>query len=167
MTTQNGPGDPVSWQRKAPLNAAPFAGGSGSPSSASSYGDSQHLLVVDDEASIRLSLHRFLTRLGYRVSVARNGREALAILSEHQQVDLVITDLVMPDYDGRELILTMRSRHPNVLVLVISGFPASLLPDPEPGGQPLPYLAKPFALDALAAEVQRLLDQRRERRATE
>jgi DNA-binding NtrC family response regulator len=120
------------------------------------------VLVVDDEASIRLSLHRFLTRLGYRVSVARNGYEALSILNQSPAVHIVVTDLVMPDFDGRELIHEMRVKHPAVPVLVISGYPAALLPEPGPDGQPVPYLAKPFGLDALAAEVQRLLDRHEE-----
>lgn len=115
------------------------------------------MLVVDDEGSIRLSLHRFFTRLGYLVSTARNGCEALAVLNDTGTVDLVITDLVMPDFDGRELILQMRREHPGTPVLVISGFPAALLPDPGPDGKPVPYLAKPFGLDALESEVRRLL----------
>jgi two-component system cell cycle sensor histidine kinase/response regulator CckA len=115
------------------------------------------VLVVDDESSIRLSLHRFLTRLGYLVSTARNGCEALSVLDNAGTVDLVITDLVMPDFDGRELILQMRRDHPAIPVLVISGYPAALLPDPDPDGQPVPFLAKPFGLDALESEVRRLL----------
>jgi DNA-binding NtrC family response regulator len=63
----------------------------------------------------------------------------------------------MPDFDGRELILQMRRDHPAIPVLVISGYPAALLPDPDPDGQPVPFLAKPFGLDALESEVRRLL----------
>ncbi len=115
------------------------------------------MLIVDDESSIRLSLHRFFTRLGYLASTARNGCEALAVLNDTGTVDLVITDLVMPDFDGRELILQMRREHPAIPVLVISGYPAALLPDPGPDGEPVPFLAKPFGLDALESEVRRLL----------
>ncbi|MGH7709693.1 MAG: response regulator [Gemmatimonadaceae bacterium] len=142
--------------------SASFAGRSGSPTN--SNDDTEHILVVDDEASIRLSLYRFFTRLGYRVSVARNGCEALEILGRKPEVDVVVTDLVMPDFDGRELILQMRAEYPTMPVLVISGFPASLLPDADAYGRPVPYLAKPFALDALAAEVRRLLDERARRK---
>lgn len=119
---------------------------------------------MDDESAIRLSLHRFLTRQGYRVSVARNGCEGLAVLNEAGDVDVVVTDLVMPDYDGRALIDQMRVDHPSVPVLVISGYPATLLPDPGSDGRPVPYLSKPFGLDALAAEIQRLIDQKQQRR---
>lgn len=162
MTTRNEPGDPTSWQRKGAPFGASFATGSGTHSS--SGGADEHVLVVDDEASIRLSLHRFFSRLGYRVSVARNGCEALTVLRGELRVDIVVTDLVMPDFDGRELILNMRADYPNVPVLVISGYPAELLPGPGPDG-PVPYLAKPFALDTLAEEVQRLLGVYREKRA--
>lgn len=122
--------------------------------------DSEHVLIVDDEVAIRLSLHRYFTRLGYRVSVARNGVEALAILRAAPRVDLVITDLVMPQLDGRELITHIRREFPTVPVLIISGYPASLMPDPDPHGLPIPFLAKPFALEALSSKVRGLLDQR-------
>ncbi len=125
------------------------------------------MLVVDDESSIRLSLDRFFSRRGYHVSTACNGSEALAILGAQRPVDLVVTDLVMPKLDGRELILRMRAQHPSVAVLVISGFPAVLLPDPGPDGKPVPFLAKPFALDGLAAEVRRVLDERAQRQVAQ
>jgi DNA-binding NtrC family response regulator len=120
----------------------------------------EHVLIVDDEIAIRLSLHRYFTRLGYRVSVARNGSEALATLRATPRVDIVITDLVMPQLDGRELITHVRREFPDMPVLIISGYPASLMPDPDPEGRPIPFLAKPFALEALSSRVRRLLDQR-------
>ncbi|HEV8363579.1 MAG TPA: response regulator [Gemmatimonadaceae bacterium] len=159
MTTRNNPGDPSSRQRNAAFSAA-FSGSSGSRGADRARDAIPHVLVVDDESSIRLSLHRFLTRLGYLVSTARNGCEALAVLDESGTVDLVITDLVMPDFDGRELILQMRREHPAIPVLVISGYPAALLPGPDPAGQPVPFLSKPFDLDTLESEVRRLLGTR-------
>jgi two-component system cell cycle sensor histidine kinase/response regulator CckA len=122
--------------------------------------DNEHVLIVDDEVAIRLSLHRYFTRLGYRASVARNGHEALVVLREAPKVDVVITDLVMPELDGRELIAHLRRDYPETPVLIISGYPASLMPDPDPSGRPIPFLAKPFALDTLSSAVRRLLDQR-------
>ena len=156
MTTRNNPGDPSSRQRPVAFSAA-FSGTSGGKGGDRAHDAIPHVLVVDDESSIRLSLHRFLTRLGYLVSTARNGCEALAVLDDTGTVDLVITDLVMPDFDGRELILQMRREHPAIPVLVISGYPAALLPDADPDGQPVPFLAKPFGLDAFESEVRRLL----------
>lgn len=162
MTTRHNPGDPLSRYPKAAQLGASFTGRAGS--SQPSRDASEHLLIVDDESSIRLSLDRFFSRRGYRVSTACNGCEALAILNTQRSVDLVITDLMMPDFDGRELILGMRDEHASVPVLVISGFPAALLPDAGPDGKPLAFLAKPFALDALATEARRLLDERAQRR---
>lgn len=161
MTTRRDPGDPLSrYPKAAPLSAS-FTGRSSSSQSPNEA--NEHLLIVDDEESIRLSLERFLSRRGYRVSTATNGGEAVAILDEQRSVDLVITDLVMPDSDGRELILAMREEHASVPVLVISGFPAALLPDAGPDGKPLAFLAKPFGLDVLASEIRRLLDERAQR----
>lgn len=155
-------GDPSSRQRNVAFSAA-FSGNVSRTDRADEA--IPHLLVVDDESSIRLSLHRFFTRQGYRVSTARNGCEALAVLDDRGTVDLVITDLVMPDFDGRELILQIRREHPVIPVIVISGYPAALLPEPGPDGTPVAFLAKPFSLDALAEEVRRLLGARKQRPA--
>lgn len=125
----------------------------------------EHILVVDDESSIRLSLHRYFSRQGYRVSIARNGYEALTIMDDTASVGVVVTDLVMPDYDGRRLVMDMRAKHPDVGVVVISGFPAALLPEPGADGRAVPFLQKPFSLDALGTEVRRLFDEKVRRRA--
>ena len=164
MTSRDDPGDLSSRQRKTAPIGATFAGHAGPPDPAASA-NSEHVLIVDDEPSIRLSLHRFFTRLGYRVSVARNGCEALTTVRESPRVDVVVTDLVMPDADGRELILQLRAEHPNMPVLVISGFPAALLPDAGPDGRPITYIPKPFSLDTIGSEVRRLLDERASRKA--
>lgn len=157
MTTRHNPEDSLSRQRGVTYSAA-FSGSANRTERANDA--VPHILVVDDESTIRLSLHRFLTRIGYQVSLARNGCEALTVLNDSGPVDLVITDLVMPDFDGRELIKEMRRVHPAVPVLVISGYAAALLPDPGPDGQPVPFLAKPFGLEALESEVRRLLGAR-------
>ncbi|HJU72465.1 MAG TPA: response regulator [Gemmatimonadaceae bacterium] len=159
--TRDDPGDYSTRERSAAPHQGFFGGRSGSSDHEREGG--AHLLIVDDEASIRVSLHRYFTKLGYRVSMAENGREALVTLSGSPPVDLVLTDLVMPGYDGRELILQMRTEHPTVPVIVISGYPAALLPDAGPDGKPLPFIAKPFALDAVAHEVRRLLHERSQR----
>ncbi|MBI4205281.1 MAG: response regulator [Betaproteobacteria bacterium] len=78
------------------------------------------LLIVDDDADMRLSLKLALEMAGYVTEIAANGREALAIL--HQRpADVVITDIFMPDTDGFEIIDAVHRAFPQTKIVVISG----------------------------------------------
>ena len=66
------------------------------------------VLLVDDEAPIRRSLGPYLERSGYRVHLASDGVEALEVLGRHR-IDIVVTDVLMPRLDGRELVRRVRS----------------------------------------------------------
>jgi PAS domain S-box-containing protein len=79
------------------------------------------ILVVDDDLGICQSLRDLLTQEGCEVVVATGGREALAKL-EHEAVDLVISDVVMPDLDGHELFLQLRERWPDLPVVLMTAF---------------------------------------------
>ena len=78
------------------------------------------ILLVDDDSELRACLNLLLGGAGYKVSEAANGREALHIL-ESQIVDLVITDLLMPEMEGIETIFTIRREVPGVPIIAISG----------------------------------------------
>ena len=75
------------------------------------------ILVVDDDPDIRGVIREFLTPDGYEVRLAANGREAFGILG-FEDVDLVLTDLVMPDREGIEMIQEIRQRFPAVKTVV-------------------------------------------------
>ena len=79
-----------------------------------------NLLLIDDEESIRTVLSLALERGGHTVVLACDGSEGLRYL-EHNNVDLVISDLVMPETEGLELIRRVRSSCPNLKIIVISG----------------------------------------------
>jgi CheY-like chemotaxis protein len=112
------------------------------------------ILVVEDEDEVRHMIVRSLEEQGYRVVAARDGVPALALLTRDPSIDLVITDIGMPNMGGltlaRRAILVAR---PPVL-LFISGY------DQNPAELPGALLAKPFAPDTLVAEVRRLLSER-------
>ena len=78
------------------------------------------LLIIDDEESLRLWLRRSLEREGYEVHEAREGGEALKLLTD-TPVDLIITDIIMPDMEGIAFILALRQRRPPLPVIAISG----------------------------------------------
>ncbi|HET9223444.1 MAG TPA: response regulator transcription factor [Roseiflexaceae bacterium] len=78
------------------------------------------ILLVDDEASIRLTLGALLERTGYEVTAADGGEQAVQLL-EHQGFDLLLTDLKMPGMDGMQVVAAARQRQPDVAVIVLTG----------------------------------------------
>jgi DNA-binding response OmpR family regulator len=78
------------------------------------------LLLVDDDPSIRALYSQSLSRAGFDVETARNGKEGLELVQMFRP-DLVILDLVMPEQEGIETILQLQAHHPNVPILAISG----------------------------------------------
>lgn len=81
------------------------------------------MLLVDDEASVRRAAGRLLERFGYRVLFAADGLEAIACL-ETEAVWLMISDMVMPQMDGRDLITVVRRRWPDLPVVLSTGYDA-------------------------------------------
>jgi DNA-binding response OmpR family regulator len=81
---------------------------------------SAQILLVDDEASIRLTLTALLEREGYRVAAAENGEAAVALL-DHQPFELLVVDLKMPGMGGMEVVDAARARQPDLAVIVLTG----------------------------------------------
>jgi two-component system cell cycle sensor histidine kinase/response regulator CckA len=85
--------------------------------------DSRHILVVDDESAVLHLITALLKTHGYKTLSATNGREAFALFKEHEDdINLLITDVVMPEMDGIELAVQVRSLRRNLPVLFVSGF---------------------------------------------
>ena len=78
------------------------------------------ILIVDDEASIRLTLSTLLKRAGHEVTSAENGEEAVSIL-ERQSFDLLLVDLKMPGMDGMQVVAAARQRQPDIAIIVLTG----------------------------------------------
>jgi CheY-like chemotaxis protein len=103
-----------------------------------------HVLVVDDECMCRTALRRELMRLGYRVSVAGSGAEALALDAE-RGADLVLTDLLMPSMSGLQLIRRLRAHMPGrALVACTGGTLPELAACRRLAADGIPLLIKPF-----------------------
>ncbi len=114
------------------------------------------VLVVEDDSDTRHAEELILSRLGYRVLVASDPLEALAIVDEHEDIiHLLITDVEMPVMFGQELARQVRPRLPGLRVLFTSGYSAQALETELLGEH---FLAKPFALSTLASSVRAVLD---------
>ena len=110
------------------------------------------ILVADDEAALRKLLSKVLRDHGYFVLEAGNGADALRHATEcHGGIDLLLTDIVMPDMDGVELAAAVQDRYPAVPVLYMTGYSVSGL---DPGCH---CLEKPFSIPALLEAVRHVL----------
>ena len=134
-----------------------------STAASASVGNAQRqtVLVVDDEASLRSVVCRTLQQEGFGTLEAAHGAEALEVLEKAvEPVDLVVTDVVMPGMDGRELGRRLTQRWPTIPVLYISAYDVN---DIFRRGSPrnsAPFLQKPFPPEGLITSVRQLLGNR-------
>ena len=115
------------------------------------------VMVVEDEDRVRTYSVEALRELGYTVVHASGGSEALVMLDAGQAINLLFTDVVMPEMTGPELAEIVRARLPHVGVLFTSGYTGDAAVT-DGAGQPLPVLPKPFGVDSLARRIRSLLD---------
>ena len=112
------------------------------------------ILLVEDEEGLRSLNARGLRSRGYEVIEASNGVEALEEFDAHGgEVDLVVSDVVMPEMDGPTLLKAMRARNPELKIIFVSGYAEDAFEKSLPENEQFAFLAKPFALSALVAKV--------------
>jgi nitrogen-specific signal transduction histidine kinase/ActR/RegA family two-component response regulator len=130
------------------------------PKSVETLGGSERVLIVEDDEQVRRLAARALSRLGYRVSTATSGGEAINLCEGLEPIDLLLTDVVMPEMSGMQLIECVAALQPKMVSLFMSGYAASAVaergvPDPERR-----LIQKPFTPEGLARAVRRALDER-------
>jgi two-component system cell cycle sensor histidine kinase/response regulator CckA len=112
------------------------------------------ILLVEDEEGLRGLNARGLTSRGYTVLQAANGLEAVEAFDSHAgKIDLVVSDVVMPEMDGPTLLTQLRSRDPNVKIIFVSGYAEEAFEKHLPEGEKYNFLAKPFTLKQLVGAV--------------
>jgi two-component system, cell cycle sensor histidine kinase and response regulator CckA len=112
------------------------------------------ILLVEDEEGLRSLNARGLRSRGYSVIEASNGVEALEALEEKDgAVDLVVSDVVMPEMDGPTLLKTMRGKNPDLKIIFVSGYAEDAFEKSLPENQQFAFLPKPFTLSQLVAAV--------------
>jgi DNA-binding NtrC family response regulator len=121
--------------------------------------DSPRALIVDDEPTICRACEKILTREGYSVKIAYSGKQALTIL-EQESFDILFTDLKMAEMGGMELLETIRSRFPDIVPVVITGYAtiASAVETMKLGA--FDYLPKPFTPDEMTAVAKKAWEKR-------
>ncbi|MFT5284818.1 MAG: signal transduction histidine kinase/CheY-like chemotaxis protein [Planctomycetota bacterium] len=121
-------------------------------------GDS-HILVVDDDPDVRITIVELTKLLGYRVSAFAAGREALEVLSNNKG-DLLISDVGMPEMDGNELVRKAKSARPDMPIILVSGWANKVTLKEDVTGLVDSILAKPVSLELLKETIARALRTR-------
>ncbi len=117
-------------------------------------GDGKHVLVVEDEAALRRLIERMVESLGYHVTAAANGGEALLIVEEKGlRPDLIITDVVMPGMSGRLLVDRLRRTQADVKALYMSGYTDNAIVHHGVLDAETPFIQKPFNRSELASKI--------------
>jgi len=122
-------------------------------------GRGETVLLVEDEDAVRIAARKALSRGGFKVVEARNGEEALQRWRERSGVDLVVSDLVMPEMGGRELATRLRAEAPHLKILFTSGYTddAGIRQGALENG--MGFLGKPFTPEELLRKAREMLDQ--------
>jgi CheY-like chemotaxis protein len=125
-------------------------------------GGSEVILVVEDEAALRLLVSNLLQRCGYTVLLAVSGVAALALWKEHRdRIQLLFTDMIMPDgMTGRELAERLRQDKPELKVICTSGYSAELTGKGQALLEGADFLPKPYSPTLLTKAVRASLDRK-------
>jgi CheY-like chemotaxis protein len=119
-----------------------------------------HILVVEDEAAVRDFTHSALEAIGYRVTIAENGIQALNLLKKENDFDLVLTDLIMPEMNGQELADRMKKLKIEKPVLFVSGYTFDHLQKEGKIEGEINFLKKPFSVQGLANKISAVLNNK-------
>ncbi|MFG1249068.1 hybrid sensor histidine kinase/response regulator [Xanthobacter flavus] len=138
-------------EEEAPKPAEP------EPKAGDTTGQGRRVLLVEDEDAVRAFASRALANRGYEVLAAASGVEALELIEREGKVDLVISDVVMPEMDGPTLLRELRSREPGLKVIFISGYAEEAFARNLPPSEHFSFLPKPFSLKQLVAAVSETL----------
>jgi two-component system cell cycle sensor histidine kinase/response regulator CckA len=111
------------------------------------------VLLVEDEEGLRALNARGLVSRGYTVCEASNGAEAIKEIDKGRKIDLVVSDVVMPEMDGPTLLKELRRRDPDLKIIFVSGYAEEAFAKNLPEGGQFAFLAKPFTLKQLVAAV--------------
>jgi CheY-like chemotaxis protein len=117
------------------------------------------VMVIEDDAAVRKFVVSLIISLGYATIVAKDGHEARALIDRKDRIDLLLTDIVLPNgTSGPEIARDARERLPGLKVLFMSGYAHNAVDDSTIAGETFHLLQKPFRKHILAARLRQLLD---------
>lgn len=135
------------------------------PSRPSPARGTETILLVEDDAAVRRATRRMLSRAGHDVLCAENGRVAIDIAQSHgASIHLVVSDVVMPEMGGLELVRSLREHHPDLRVVLTSGYATDALDGHLDELGAAQFVPKPFSTDQLFEAIRKALKGRRRKR---
>jgi len=118
------------------------------------------ILLVEDEPAILKMTTRLLQRLGYTVLAANTPGEAVRLADDHHgRIDLLMTDVVMPGMNGRDLANDLLSRYPDLRRLFMSGHTANVIAPHGVLDEGVHFIQKPYSMKGLAAKIREVLEE--------
>jgi PAS domain S-box-containing protein len=124
------------------------------------HGAGETVLIVEDDPSVRHLVVEVLRELGYTAIEAKNGEEAIAILTSSQGLDLMISDVGLPGLSGRQLAEIARASRPGLHILFMTGYAADAISRPVFLGARMDLILKPFSMDAIAIKIRGIIKGR-------
>ena len=118
------------------------------------------LLVVEDEEIVRIFMKKILEKAGYKVIIAGDGEDAVTRFREQDDISLVLSDVVMPRKNGREMLNEIRKIKPGIKAIFISGYAADVMQKKGMFEEGTEFLRKPFKKEDLLRTVRQVLDKR-------
>jgi CheY-like chemotaxis protein len=158
LIPESGPGEGARFRVLLPRHDAEVPAAAPPRANAPLQGGSETVLVVEDEDAVRSLVVRVLRKKGYTVIDAADGEAALLLAREFDdRIDLLISDIVMPRLNGRELVRRLALARPETRVLLMSGYDDAGAPQ-DTAGPETPFMGKPFTPEELARTVRSVLD---------
>ncbi|HCU11137.1 MAG TPA: hybrid sensor histidine kinase/response regulator [Gemmatimonadetes bacterium] len=152
------PGQGTSFKIYLPLVDQPAEEHADKPASETPPSGTETILLVEDSAAVRVAVRQILERCGYTVLEAPNGTLALNTARRTSTIDLLLTDVVMPEMSGRELSDQFAILRPNTKVLLMSGYTDDAVIRHGVLRPGTAYLQKPFSAETLARKIREVLD---------
>jgi CheY-like chemotaxis protein len=119
----------------------------------------ENVLLAEDDPLLRKTTALLMQSLGYQVTACASGGEALAATARDDlPIDLLLTDFAMPGMTGYELARRVQIERPSIRVLVTSGWPEEMILPLQHEPVPIPFIGKPFTIEALADKLREVLD---------
>jgi PAS domain S-box-containing protein len=150
------PGEGSTFRLYVPRHHGAAEAGSG-PAGVVPTGAGETVMVVEDDASVRMIVLDVLQELGYRGIEASDAREAIPILESGARIDLLVTDVGLPGMNGRQLAEVARQSRPELRILFVTGYAENAAVRGGFLGQGMEMLTKPFAIDTLATKLRDIL----------
>ncbi len=162
ITVTSTPGQGTTFSLYLPVYTAPTTEAGADPVDLPGPGREETILLVEDDAGV-LDLGRtMLETLGYRVLTAASPSQALELVGQAKSIDLLLTDVVMPEMNGAQLAQQLRELRPELRVLYMSGYTADIIAHHGVLHQDIHFLQKPFDLQAISIKVHEALQGRQD-----